>query len=397
MIEDFIEALKTFSRQRTRTILSLLGVIIGVAAVIIITSTGKADTVAIKDSFGDMGLNFVVVQSPFMRKKRSAATIQFNEAFRTKLFDNVEHIQNIWYKNTISTTILHEDVSSQCTATAVECGYLEAYGFKFKEGRPFSATEDFMGLQRIILGSAIAEALFPQGRAIGKTVLVTASKVSFSFVVVGVLEKTSAGFEDSENSCFVPRGFYSKKVQPNPVAATVMVELVDAKFSVEVVAAIEEYCNALSLVEYAVSVMSMKTMIDQISDMQGKLAVMLSSIAAISLLVGGIGIMNIMIVSVTERKKEIGIRKALGATQVVIARQFLVEAATVTTFGGAIGEAFGVLIAFGIEKLKKQSFTVDGGAMSVALIFSICVGIFFGLNPALKASKLDPVIALSAE
>lgn len=397
MIEDFIEALKTFSRQRTRTVLSLLGVIIGVAAVIIITSIGQADTNAIKDSFGTFGLNIVQVQKGFMRKKRSGVTVKFDEAFREGLFDNIENISHIWYKNSLNPTLNRGDVSSTCSVNAVECGYLEMYGFHLSKGRFFSVTEDVMGLQRIILGSAIAEALFPNTRAIGRSVLLTTDGVSFSFKVVGVLKKENAGFEDTENSCFIPRGFYAKKVKPNPAAQNVMVEVVDPSFATTVVKDIQSYCDALTGVEYSVYVMSMQSMIEQISDMQGKLAIMLSSIAAISLLVGGIGIMNIMIVSVTERKKEIGIRKALGATRALIARQFLIEAATITTLGGAIGEAVGVSIAFLIEALKHQRPVLDSGAMVTALVFSLCVGIFFGLNPALKASQLDPVVALSAE
>lgn len=397
MWEDFINALHNFIQGKTRSILSLLGIIIGVSSVIIITSMGEASTKEISDSFGSCGLNIVQIQKGFMRKKRSVATIKFDEAFRTTLFDNIDNIRRIWYKNSMSTTISYGDTSSQSNCDAVEYGYIEMYGLCLDKGRTFTATEDYYGLQKIILGSEIAKALFSEQRALGKNILVTLDKVSFSFEVIGVLKEMEAGFEDTKNTCYIPLGFYSKKIQPNPTAKSVMVEVTNSDKATSVVNAITNYCNAITGAQYSVYVMSMQTMIEQISDMQNKMSVLLAAIAAISLLVGGIGIMNIMIITVTERKKEIGIRKALGATKFAITRQFLVEASTITLVGGAIGVVIGVAISLGIEVIKKQSPTISFGSCAVAFIFSVFVGVFFGLSPALKASKLDPVIALQSE
>ena len=127
------------------------------------------------------------------------------------------------------------------------------------------------------------------------------------------------------------------------------------------------------------------------------MSIMLSAIAAISLLVGGIGIMNIMIVTVTERKQEIGIRKALGASPADIRQQFLVESASITLIGGILGIIAGIGISLAVEYVQKQSFIINVEACIVAFVFSVFVGIFFGLNPAGRAAKLDPVIALSGE
>lgn len=397
MWEDFINALHNFTQGKTRSVLSLLGIIIGVASVIIITSMGQASTKEISDSFGSCGLNIVQVQKGFMRKKRSVATIKFDETFRSDLFDNIDNIRRVWYKNSMSPTISYGDTSSQSSCAAVEYGYIQMYGLQLSQGRSFSATEDYYGLQKIVLGSNIATSLFDDKRAVGKNVLVVLDKVSFSFEVVGVLKDQESGFEDAKNSCYIPRGFYSKKIQPNPNAQSIMVEVTASDKATAVVNAISDYCNAITGAQYSVSVMSMQTFIEQISDMQNKMSVLLAAIAAISLLVGGIGIMNIMIITVTERKKEIGIRKALGATRFAITRQFLVEASTITLVGGAAGVIIGVLISIGIEAIKKQGFIIDIGACLVAFVFSVLVGIFFGLSPALKAAKLDPVVALQSE
>ena len=139
----------------------------------------------------------------------------------------------------------------------------------------------------------------------------------------------------------------------------------------------------------------MQTMIDQMSEITKMLSLLLSGIAAISLLVGGIGIMNIMIVTVTEHRQEIGIRKALGASPLAICRQFLVESASITVLGGLFGILLGIGISFAVEYVRGQPFAVQLSACFVAFLFSVFVGIFFGFSPARRAAKLEPVEALA--
>ena len=160
---------------------------------------------------------------------------------------------------------------------------------------------------------------------------------------------------------------------------------------------IKTYCTSLTGTDTSVNVTSMQSMLDQISKITSTLSAMLSAIAAISLLVGGIGIMNIMIVTVTERKQEIGIRKALGASPRDIKQQFLVESASITLIGGIFGIGVGILLSLAVEYVQKISYVINANACVIAFVFSVFVGIFFGLNPASRAAKLDPVIALSGE
>ena len=207
MFEDFIDALQNFKRNKTRTFLSLLGVIIGVAAVIIITSMGSVSTKQIKDTFGSSGLDFVSVNTGFMRRKRDAVTITFDESFREDLFEKIENIKKIWYKNSLSATISFESTSSTVSCNAVEAGYLETYGLQLEQGRYINVTDDYEGNQKIILGSTVAAALFPDGSGIGKHVIVTANKISFNFQVVGILKEQNSGMEFSTNAAYIPRGF----------------------------------------------------------------------------------------------------------------------------------------------------------------------------------------------
>ena len=141
----------------------------------------------------------------------------------------------------------------------------------------------------------------------------------------------------------------------------------------------------------------MQTMIDQVSQITNTLSMMLSGIATISLLVGGIGIMNIMIVTVTERKQEIGIRKALGASPNTIRQQFLVESASITLMGGIAGIILGIAISIAVEYVRSQDIVISFKSCFIAFVFSVFVGVFFGLSPASRAAKLDPVVALSGE
>lgn len=397
MFEDFIDALQNFKRNKTRTFLSLLGVIIGVAAVIIITSMGSVSTKQIKDTFGSSGLDFVSVNTGFMRRKRDAVTITFDESFRENLFEKIENIKKIWYKNSLSATISFESTSSTVSCNAVEAGYLETYGLQLEQGRYINVTDDYEGNQKIILGSTVAAALFPDGSGIGKHVIVTANKISFNFQVVGILKEQNSGMEFSTNAAYIPRGFYSKKIKPNPAAETIMVQAVSAEKAPGLAETIETYCQELSGTSYSVNVTSMQTMIDQMNSITKTMSLMLSAIAAISLLVGGIGIMNIMIVTVTERRQEIGIRKALGATPADIRRQFLVESASITLIGGFLGILSGIAISLAIEYIKNTGFSISPRACIISFVFSVATGIFFGLNPAARAAKLDPVVALAGE
>ena len=377
MFEDFINAFKNFKSNKTRTFLSLLGVIIGVASVIVISSMGESSTKKVEATFGTAGLDVVSVNSGFMRRRRDSVTLVFDEAFREELFDNINDIKKVWYKNSLGVTLTYGDTSSSISCSAVETGYLEMYNMKLESGQFFNVTDNEEGSQKIILNHDTAESFFPSGDAVGKKIILVASKVSFT--------------------AYIPRGFYSKKIKPNPAADSVMVQAISAQKASELVTTIKNFCTEKTGTEYSVNVTSMQSMLDQMSQITGTMSMMLSAIAAISLLVGGIGIMNIMIVTVTERRQEIGIRKALGASPADIRQQFLIESASITVLGGLIGILLGMIISLAVEYVQSQSFVISLNACLISFVFSVLVGIFFGLNPASRAAKLDPVIALSGE
>ena len=395
MLEDFINAFKNFKSNKTRTFLSLLGVIIGVASVIVITSMGSSSTKQIESTFGTAGLDVVSVSGGFMNKRGSSSYIALNETERTEPFDNIRNIKKIWFKNSLNVTMTYGENSSSVNCSAIETGYLEMYNLELEKGSFFTVTDNEEGSQKIILNHDTAENYFPDGDAVGKQIILVASKTTFNFEVIGVLKEQTTGMENG--SAFIPRGFYTKKIKPNPNADTMMVQATSADKAVSLATEIKSYYTEKTGSEYSVNVMSMQSMLEQMSEITSTMSIMLSAIAAISLLVGGIGIMNIMIVTVTERRQEIGIRKALGASPADIRQQFLIESASITLLGGIMGIIIGIIVSLAVEYVQSNALIISTNACIISFVFSVFVGIFFGLNPASRAAKLDPVIALSGE
>ncbi|MDR2468472.1 MAG: ABC transporter permease [Spirochaetaceae bacterium] len=396
MFEDLVFAFRMFKRAKTRTMLSLLGVIIGVASVIIIGTLGESATGNVKKTFESANLNMIQVTTGYMRRARENR-IEFNEAFRNELFETIQGIKKIWFKNSMSSILLNKDLSYSCNIDAVDYGYIETCGLKLEKGRYFNVSDTVEGFQVVILGSKAAEALFPDGNELGQQVLVQSSEATFGFRVIGVLKGQVAGFESPELSVYVPRGFYQKKVDRRDLASITVVEALKPGYVSSIIESIKNFAARKTGDSFALSTNSMQAMLEQIDQVTGTMSLLLSGIAAISLLVGGIGIMNIMIVTVTERKKEIGIRKAIGASPRRIRFQFLIESAAITIAGGILGIVAGLGISALVVSLLGWKFSFAVLTCVLSFLFSAIVGVFFGFYPASRAAKLDPVMALSAE
>ena len=401
MLEDFFNALQNFRINKTRTLLSLLGIIIGVASVIVITTLGQSATANITSTFGDSGLDELSLSTGFMshRGGASGSDITFDEDFRDDLWGDIEGLKAIFYKNSVSSNIrLDDGTEASVSCTAIEYGYLQAVGAELQDGGSwFSVSDNVMGAQKIILGSDVADSLFPDGDGVGKQVIVDTDTSNYGFKVIGILEDKDSGMESTASAAYIPRGFYIKKIEPNPDASGALVKVMDQDQTSAIEEAITDWVEEKTGVEDSIHVRSMATMLEKVDETLGTVSLLLAGVAAISLLVGGIGIMNIMIVTVTERQKEIGIRKALGATPGAIKSQFLIEAATITIIGGIFGIVLGVIISSLATYIMAWAFSIQWGAVLFSFLFSAFIGVFFGYNPAARASKLDPVEALASE
>ena len=378
--------------SKMRTLLSLLGIIIGVGSVVAILTIGDSASKSITDSISVGGLDMVTVYPAV--GQRSTGT--FTEEFGDTLMRDVEGIERVLPQNTSSATVRNNQQSMNATVTGVLSSYGAALNLEYTEGEFFSTMDNINRRQVVVLGSGIAEELFPEGNALGGYVSVFRNQAK-SYLVVGVLDSKDATFSISyDNSIFIPYNTYEQRFRKNTSVGAYVVKVAEGYDTIEVSDKITEDLDNLVRTD-GYKLFSPASLAEMATQITGTFSAFLAAIAAISLLVGGIGIMNIMLVSVAERTKEIGIRKALGASPNVIRGQFISEALTLTILGGILGIILGAGLSYAVTNFMDWSLHLSYASFILAMGFSMFVGVFFGWYPAMKASKLDPIEALNYE
>lgn len=271
------------------------------------------------------------------------------------------------------------------------------FDLELAEGRFLSTLDRERRSSVVVLGAEAADVLFPTSAAVGQHVRVYL-KPPRSFTVIGVVaSRPDAVGLSFDSSVYVPFETYGNRIEPIARVGRYAIGVRNEADVLAVSRDVEDFFFERTGNRNAVRIVSPSTVAEMFDAVTSTLSAFLTGIAAISLIVGGVGIMNIMLVSVTERTKEIGIRKALGASPRVIRGQFLIEAVTLTLVGGLLGVVIGTLISYWGTWLLGWSFSPNPWAYPLALLFSSSVGIFFGLYPAIRASRLDPVQALAYE
>ncbi|HPZ15747.1 MAG TPA: ABC transporter permease [Sphaerochaeta sp.] len=392
LIENIKLAFNAMRGSKMRTALSLLGIVIGVASVVAILTIGDSASKSITESIAIGGLDMVSIY-PSSGQRNTGI---FDEAFGDMLRNDIEGIQAVLPQNSSTARVRNGKESINASVAGVLSTYASSLNLEFGEGEFFSSMDNINRRQVIVLGSAIAEELFPDQVVVGQYVSLFRSQAK-SYLVVGVLESKDPSISLSyNNSVFIPYNTYSQRFIRTSGVGSYVVKIAEDYDTIEVSDAITEYLdNIVGTDGYSIfSPASLAEMAEQIT---GTFSSFLALIAAISLLVGGIGIMNIMLVSVAERTKEIGIRKALGASPNVIRGQFLVEALTLTLLGGILGIVLGSLLSYAVTNMLDWSLHLSYTSFILAMGFSMFVGIFFGWYPAMKASRLDPIEALNYE
>lgn len=408
MLEDFINAFSNFRSKKLRTILSLLGIAIGITVVTIISNIGSSMKISMKKLFNLDEMNVIKLDAQWDYEKQKGA-IALTEAYREALEKKVPLVERVFYVNFFSATVSYRSMYLQDQFIGgIEYGALEADGYTWLYGKPFTLADVANRCHKIILAEKEAKELFPEGNACGKRLILTVPSssggkrtfLSFSFEVCGVVKPR--GQFSRIASFMVPRSFVTEGMSIGKQAAdTAVVKVYDPAYIDKATAQIHSFSNAFAKSKNAVWTFSEKDLMNQINAQIGLISVVLTVIAGMSLVVGGINIMNIMMVTVTERKKEIGIRKALGASEAVIRNQFLVESATLSVIGGGCGMACGNGLSVLLVQTVFQRgdftlvFSPDIAGSLIAFAVSISIGIFFGYRPAVKAARLDPVKALS--
>ncbi len=392
LLENIKLAFAAMRGRKMRTALSLLGIVIGVASVVAILTIGQSASESITESIAVGGLDMITIYPSY--DQRSTGT--FDEEFSDMLLRDIEGLETVLPQNSSNAQIRN----GQETVSASVSGVLSSYGsvlnLEYQEGSFFSSMDNINYRQVVILGSEVASELFPDMSAVGQYVSIFRNQAK-SYLVVGVLEEKDATFNLSyDNTVFIPYNTYGQRFTRVTGVGSYVLKVSEGFDTIEVSDRVTEYLDGIVGTD-GYSLFSPASLAEMADEITGTFSAFLAAIAAISLLVGGIGIMNIMLVSVAERTKEIGVRKALGASPSVIRGQFICEALTLTILGGLLGIALGSFLSFAVTNLMDWSLHLSYTSVILALGFSMFVGVFFGWYPAMKASRLDPIDALNYE
>ena len=417
LLENVRVALDGLVVNKMRSALTMLGVVIGVGAVIALMSIGEGAQASITEQISSIGTNLLIVMPGSFRQggvqgaSGSAATLTYDDAEAVADPGNVPGAKYVAPEYGRSTQVIFGDANINTSVTGITAEYQGAFDLEVASGRFIEGKDVSKRSNVVVLGYQAAQDLFggfdPMGQKI-KVVLSGENGGRVSLTVVGVLaEKGSSMMNSADDTVFVPISTAQTKLFSgrNPRGELIVSRITVVAASEGQVDAAEAQLDALLRRRHEVAddedadfgVMNQADMLEMATEVTGIMTIFLGSVAGISLLVGGIGIMNIMLVSVTERTREIGIRKAVGARKSDILVQFLMEAVVLSLLGGLIG----VLLGMGLAKLVDMTGMINSlvtlDSILLAVGFSLAVGLFFGIYPANQAARLNPIEALRYE
>jgi putative ABC transport system permease protein len=387
-------ALSRLRRGRLRAALTMLGVVIGVASVVALVGVGRGTTANITASLSALGTNLLTI-SPTGRFG-SATTLSIGDAQAIAGVDGVAAVAPELQTQQVVATSTTNTTTTAVIGTSADYAFVRAYSVW--QGTFLTAPSVNGSLRVAVLGATVATDLGLGADAVGSTVSVG----GLPFQVVGILQpKGGAGFADPDNEVLVPLGAVGKYFVGGDSVRTIGVSVadgVDMQTVRDAITSLLETRHGIApTASDDFSIFDQAQLLSVTETISGTLTLLLGGIASIALVVGGIGIMNIMLVSVRERTREIGIRKALGARGRDVLSQFLIEALTLSLLGGFVGVLVGLAVSAVIGQIAGWGFIFDPSTVLIATIFSMAVGIVFGVWPARQAARLDPVAALRYE
>ncbi len=395
-------ALQALVRNRSRSLLTMLGVVIGVAAVIVTVAIGTGAKTSVANQINGLGSNLVMVipgsvnTSGVRTGNGGASTLTVQDGLAIAKLPGVGAVSP---QVTVRTQLIANGNNWQTTATGAAPTYTYVRSWPVASGRFFTQSETDQATKVAVLGQTVVRQLFPGTDPVGQTVMIK----NVPFTVVGTLSAKgqSGGGQDQDDTVVIPYTSALERLTGGTSIGGLMVSAVDAQHidsvQSQITGLLEQRHGIVAGHPDDFQVRNLQDIAQAASATASILGLLLAAVAAVSLLVGGIGIMNIMLVSVTERTREIGLRVALGARAAAILRQFLIEAVLLSTGGGAIGVLLGVLGAASIAMFAHWPSSVPTVSIVLALAFSAAVGVFFGYWPARKAAALDPIRALRFE
>ena len=396
LLADLPEILRSAWRvmrlNRLRTGLTLLGIIIGVASVIVMLAVGQGSQEKVLAEMQTFGLRTIYIFREWLSDTQQARPLSMADVAAVQQVPNVEQASPVIDQNGI--IVRHGNRTLRTNLSATTRHFAQALNWPVSQGTLLE-TEDEHDLRKVVLlGERVREALFgAHGQAVGQEILVG----NVPFRVIGVMAPKPAPFpeDDVNNQVIVPVGAAAVRLVGSMELSRINVVIRDMRHAAETEAAIVKTLTARHG-RKDFSILNQAQAVQQLAQANRTLTLMLGLIAAISLLVGGIGVMNVMLMTVRERTREIGIRMATGARQADILRQFLVEAMLLTGLGGTVGVSGGLLIGLGLKALGiPMAFSPLAAAMAFGC--AVATGMIFGFMPARQAARLDPVRALAGE
>jgi putative ABC transport system permease protein len=396
------EAWRAMGANRMRTFLTMLGMVIGVGSVVLMMAVGKGAEESVKESINSMGSNLFIVLSGSSTSggarsgSGNASTLTVNDANAISELDSVSNVAPISMGNA---QVVYGNNNWSTSIIGTMPTYLDIRGWNLEDGYVFSESDIRSSTRVALVGKTVVENIFGDVDPVGKTIRIKQNP----FVVLGVLKNKGQSLDgrDQDDTIIIPLTTAQRKILGNQFAGSVRQIMVQAN-SAETMPAVEQGINDLLKQRHNIregsdndfNVRNLTAVANSAAETTRTMSLLLGAIASVSLLVGGIGIMNIMLVSVTERTREIGIRMAIGARERDILLQFLLEAIVISVIGCLIGLFIGITGAMLVNKLTQAAVVISGNSVMIAFAVAASVGIFFGFYPARKAARMNPIEAL---
>ncbi|MEA2613399.1 MAG: putative transport system permease protein [Chloroflexota bacterium] len=394
LVELLRLALSRLRTSRVRAALTMLGVIIGVASVVALVGVGQGTTSSITTRLADLGTNLLTI-SPTGQASDGSTTLTLEDASAIAALPTVAGVAP---EVSTSQDVIAGGKTTTTSVVGTTTPYLTVRAYDVWQGTFLTGVSVDQKLRVAVLGATTAKTLGLDGSDLGSQVSIG----GIPFQLIGILQpKGGAGFQDPDDQVIVPVAAVQKYFVGGDSVRTIGVSVADSAdmttTNAEITSLLRTRHQLATADDADFNIFDQTQLLDAASSISGTLTLLLGGIASISLVVGGIGIMNIMLVSVRERTREIGIRKAVGARGRDILAQFLVEALTLSLLGGLIGIAVGLAVSAVIGQLAGWGFAFNPATVVAAVLFSLGVGVVFGVWPARQAARLDPITALRYE
>jgi len=400
--ETVLLSFREIRRNLMRSSLTILGIVIGVAAVITMVTVGRGATVQVTSDIAQLGTNLLLVR-PGEHRKGMGGSQSTSNMFKiddaNAIAREISGLAAVAPMSSQTTQAIYGNENWSTPVIGSNRDYLQVCNWQLESGRQFTGSELRGGKDVCILGATVRKELFGGQNPLGNTIRL--KKISCR--VIGVLKaKGQSGFGmDQDDFVLIPLRMFQRRIAGNLDVRSIYISAKDGVSTSEVEQDIKRLMRERRHIaigkEDDFNVRDMQEIISMMTGATKILTGLLGAVAAVSLLVGGIGIMNIMLVSVTERTREIGIRLAIGAMERNVLMQFLVEAVVLSSFGGLIGIILGITTAALGARALSVPFVFDPGIVAIAFLFSAAVGVIFGFFPARQAGRLDPIEALRRE